>query len=161
MITTMKYIPLQLLAIITAILLTGCETPTATFQEVKSTLAPQPGKALVFIYYKHLQGTFNSEPNCRIYANQQLVCKRLETRLFCSYQADPGQLHLSTRATFTAGLPVGVPKDLLVIQVDQNKIYYVQLSVRLFDDQPLKLVSNEVGEDEMKDFQWLNPLSSR
>ena len=151
---------LSILTFIAASLLTGCESTGPVYHNIKASITPQSGKGLVIIYFKFIRG--NGAPKVRIYANGTFLTGALTRDLSYTYQAEPGTLHIYSSQTYGGlGVLSAIPKDAPTIQIEPNHTYYMQVTTGFFlANETLKQVSEEVGQEEIKDLQWLNPPSS-
>lgn len=104
----------------------------------------------------------------RIYANDRMIAKIPRGRRgLLSYQADPGQLRISSGMgtgnmagdVFRYGAIVaasGQKADRVVFDVSPGSTYYVRLQ-HGFWHEVMSLVPKEEAEREIKDCHWINP----
>jgi len=159
-----KHIRLSILAVIAInlVFLTGCQgiwTSGPRYDTVKNSLIPEPCKGLVIIYAK--SGFWGGGPNkWKIYANGQLLTKKFKLGTFYSYQADPGELRLSTKNNFFMS-PVAshISISQPTLQIMSNLTYYVEAGFyggAQVDFLKFEQVLKEKGEKGIKDCKWIN-----
>jgi hypothetical protein len=155
-----KNLSLLMLAIIAIEMFTGCAGNDSTYRNLKSSLAPAPGKGLVLVYFQ--SGMLGAATKWHIYMNNnQLLTDQMRRGVFYSIQADPGVLSLSTKANISwwpgvalAQAAFGVPKNQIALQIEPNKTYYLD-----FHFSEMKQVSQDVGENNIRNCEWLNSPS--
>jgi hypothetical protein len=146
---------------ICVLIFSGCASNGPVYHDVKASLVPQPGKGLALIYYK--AGIYGSAAKWHIYANDQLLTDRFTRGSFYSYQASPGDLHLSTSHNMT-WVPVAIidqaigtiKKDQPTVRILPNQVYYITMGIGMWHE-TLTQVSKEEGEANIKDCHWMNP----
>jgi hypothetical protein len=142
----------------------GCVTSHGpVYSDVKGLgdLAVQQGKGLTLIYWRQPMG------GVKVYANDEMIAKIGPGKNgFISYQADPGQLRISSgigsgniaRDTLNQGLlgaAAGQKGDRVTIHVVAGRTYYVRLH-RGFWREAMQLMSEEQAVKEIADCHWQN-----
>jgi hypothetical protein len=155
-------IPLNIsIVLICACLFCSCASSGPTYQSVKSSLKPQAGKGLALIYYD--AGIYGAAAKWHIYANDQLLTDRFSRGSFYSFQANPGDLRLSTTHNMT-WVPVGVVdqalgtirKDQPTLRILPNQTYYITMGMGMWREKLFE-VPKEKGEADIQDCHWINP----
>jgi len=141
------------IATLCACFFTACAS-RPVYHDVKASLTPQPGKGLVLVYFK--SGFVGGAAKWHLYNGDQLLTDIMKRGAFYSYQANPGDLRFTTtqNVTYVNVLPslLGlIPRDQKPIHIDPNQTYYVNFH---FGD--IKPVSNEEGEKDIQDCEWIN-----
>jgi hypothetical protein len=146
----------------TLLLFTNCASMnTPVYESVKGSLKPEPGKALVLIYFKSHYGS--GVAKWHIYANDQLLIASFTKGSFFSFQANPGELRLSTTWNMTY-IPLGlavqslglIPARQPVIQIQPGQTYYLEMHVGPVRE-VIRQVSEEDGEKGIAKCNWINP----
>ena len=146
------------------VLVSGCSTTPV--HDWKSSLNPQPGKALVVFYFTHISGVGGTIPSFCVYANDNLITSELRPDSFFTYQADPGELNIYSKIKFGSS-PVLLLDQATIgqvhmhaepITVEANQIYYLEFGPAAFGPARFKkVVPREVGEEKIKAYDWINP----
>ena len=101
-----------------------------------------------------------------IYVNDALITSEFHPDSFYTYQADPGDLQVYTRTRFGSSpfllldqATVGqIHMHAPIIHVEPNQIYYMECGTEAFGPARFKkLVPKEVGEEKIKNYEWINP----
>jgi hypothetical protein len=159
----------RLLQFVTAILFglttTGCITshgPLFSAAKESQDLAIQEGKSLMLIYWQDVMG------GVKVYANDHLIAKIGPGKNgFISYQAEPGQLRMSS-GVGSGNIPLdvfnygalqaasGQKEDRSTFDVVDGRTYYVRLQ-QGFWHETMRLVSEEEAAKEIANCHWQNP----
>jgi hypothetical protein len=162
-----KYVRLSILAFIAinVSLLTGCQsmwTSGPRYSTVKTSLTPEPGNGLVLIYAK--SGFWGGGPNkWKIFANDKLLTEKFHLATFYSYQADPGELRLSTKKNnpIISATTSHINIREMTLQIKPNQTYYIESGfwgggMVTVDFMVFKQVSQEEAEKGIKGCKWIN-----
>jgi len=153
-----KYFDLSMFTVVMAAvvtLLAGCAGTPVYYHDVEASLTPQPGKGLVIFYFKREMLTRNAR--CQVYVNGQGVQGELRRGLFCTYQADPGKLRITTTQSSGPAHAGDVAKKQPSLDVVAGQTYYVDMNLGfLGGNEKLRVVSQERAVRELKDCKWVN-----
>lgn len=146
--------------------LSGCASgpASARYPALKGSgvLAPQPGKALVLVYFKPYLGSINV---FQLYANGQLLTDSLRPGKFYAYQAAPGHIQLGSKkqGSFAAIVnpfdqihQMSHIKDQAALDVAAGQTYFVQAYIPFSSRLNTKVVPAAEGEKGIRNCVLIN-----